>query len=129
MGGIFLEIVQPGDDGSFEILFLSDERSADPVVFDVIPDELIGIEFWTVGRQKEQVQFVLNPFQEGLYLFGPVSRMGIDDEKDFSLLAVKETLQELQKDGSVCRFFGDHESDISPGRDGRDHVEAKSLTG
>lgn len=129
MGGIFLKIVKAGDGGCFEILFLSDEGLADSVIFDIIPNELIGVEFRTVGGQKEQAQFLLNCFQESLDFFGSVRGMGIDDQKDFFATTMKKAPQELQKDGSVHRFFRDHESNISSRGDRRNHVEPESLTG
>jgi len=43
VGGIFLQITQPGNNGRFEVLFFCDEGPADAVVFDVVPDEFIGV--------------------------------------------------------------------------------------
>ena len=55
MGRIFLKISESGDDRCFEILFFGDEGSSDSIVFDIVPDELIGVEFRAVRRQEDQI--------------------------------------------------------------------------
>ena len=51
-GRDFLQITQRGNDGRFEALFFCDEGPADAVVFDVVPDEFIGVELGAVRRQE-----------------------------------------------------------------------------
>lgn len=58
MGGVFLEIAKSGEDGCFKILFFGNKGASHSVVFNIVPDELIGIEFWAVGRQEEKAQML-----------------------------------------------------------------------
>lgn len=127
MGRIFLKIAKSGDGGGLEILFVGDEGPADSVVFHIVPDKLIRIEFGAVGRQKEQAQFVWDRFQECLKLPGPMRGMTIEDQEDFSASAMNETFEELQKNPCVHRSFGDHKSERALGGNGGDHVEPKPL--
>ena len=127
MGGIFLQITQPGDDGRFEVLFFCDEGPADAVVFDVVPDEFIGVELGAVRRQEEEPQFARECLEKLLNPFGPMGGMPVDDEKDFPAVAMEQTLEELHKEIGPHRLFGHHESEIPFRGDGGNHVEPEPL--
>jgi len=127
MGRIFLKIAESGDNRCFEILFFGDEGSSDSIVFDIVPDELIGVEFRAVRRQEDHTQLLRNCFQEGLNSFGSMRRMAINDQEDFPAAAMNQALDELQKDPRGDRFFSHHEPKRPLGGNGRDHVESEPL--
>jgi hypothetical protein len=58
---------------------ISDNHTSDAVVFHVVPDKLIGIEFGTIRRQDEQFEPILYGFNEAFRLFCTMRRVSIDN--------------------------------------------------
>ena len=66
-------------DGSFEVDRAADHPSAYPVVFDIVPDEFVRVEFRGVRRQKEKPQFTGQALDKGFHLLGAVRGVTINN--------------------------------------------------
>lgn len=75
-----------------------DDAAAQLVAFQMRPDVLVGIEIGRVGRQSEQPQFAVEPFDELADLGAAMHRMTIDHQEDWPRCALHQSLQKLDED-------------------------------
>lgn len=129
MTRVFLEKTKSRDDRGLEILLLGNEGPADSVVFDIVPDELIGVEFGAVRRQKEQTQPVRDRFKIRLDLFGSMRGMAINNQENLPTTAMEQAFEKHEEERGPHRFFCHQEPEFPFGRNRRDHVESKPLAG
>ena len=66
----------------FQVLWSLDEFSSDAVVLDVIPHLFVGIDFWSVGRQKEEPELSLQRFNKLCNLLTAMHWVTVQNEKD-----------------------------------------------
>ena len=95
------------------------------VSFDAVPDELIGIQFWRVGRQIKDLKRPIGFFDK---LFHPctfVDWMAIKNEERSPGPSCHQAFQERKKHRPCNSVFNHHESHQAPGRYRRDHIHRK----
>ena len=96
-----------------------------------VPVEVfIRVALWRVGRQVEHLDLVLMRLHPGDHFFGMVCSEVVEYQEDFvAFAALYESLHEAEgRLGSRCAFE-ELEPHQSLAADGRDHRQAKALTG
>lgn len=63
MVGIFLQVAQSRRGCRTEVFGIGDDRPSDTVVFDIVPNIFIRVEFWRVGREIKELELALHPLQ------------------------------------------------------------------
>jgi hypothetical protein len=79
--GQLLQPMQRGQRLGFEILWAGHTGTTDPIMLDVLPHPLIGVQLWRIARQGEQAQLPVGGCGELLDGLGAVHRMAIQDQK------------------------------------------------
>lgn len=82
---------------------------AQPVGFDVLVQEFIRIEFWTVARQADEPYSPGVPGHEPRDISGSMNGMPIHDEIDPAADRLQQPRQKLHKDGGTKASLKDHE--------------------
>ena len=88
-----LQKAKVADDLPLHLLGSRDDLAANPVVLQIVPDVLVGIQLGRIGRKEEQPEFALNALQEAAHLHRLMGRMSVHDQEDRSSHALKHPLQ------------------------------------
>ena len=72
------------------------------------------------------INILINPL---FYLFRPMDRVAVNNEKDFAFALTYQTSKELQKDIPTKTLFEHHKIELSLIGDGRDHIATKAFSG
>src|SRR3974390_882838 len=88
---------------------------ADGVVFQIVPDPLVRVEFRRIRRQKEKAESLFDffRFDKSFDDFGFMRRMSINNQKNRIFRSVKKTLDKFKKCGSANTAFDGHEAKLS----------------
>ena len=97
----FLESPQGTGGLGFQVLLARDASLADPVVFHVLPDPLIGVELRRVAGQAEQLQAAFRGDDEFARGGGTVRGMPVHDEINRPGGIVQQPLAEIDEGGRV----------------------------
>src|SRR6266849_2128419 len=99
----------------------------DAMVFHVVPNLLVGVQFRGVGRQKEQPQLAAKAGYVVLHRTTVVIAAAVQDQEDRSGRTVHQPLQELRKDQTVDSAFRQHEAQVTASTHRRNHVHRTAL--
>ena len=108
-----------------------DSLLANSIILKVVPDPLVGIQFWGVRRQEEQAKPLFNGFAFDKLgnAFRPVCRMPVDNQKNHSFGAVKQPFNEFNKQGSSHAAFDGHKAEFSLCAHRGNNVQAETCSG
>ena len=99
------------------------------VVFQVIPNPFIRVQFRRIGRQKEESKTILYAFDKTGNPFRSMSRMPVDDQKHPARNAMKKSLDKLNKRTRSDTSPQNHKPEFPLSTDGRDQIQPKSSPG
>jgi len=106
-----------------------DELPANGIVFQIVPNPFVWIQFWRIGRKEKELQTILRRFHKTLHHFRLVGGMTIHDQKDHAFSIVSQTLQKVDKFGGPHSPFDCHKPELPLRANRRDQIESKSGTG
>lgn len=98
------------------------------IAFDVLVQQLVGIQLCAVTWKKEKTNMVYVFFHPRFDLNRAMDRVAVDNEKHFALYLTHQTPEELQKHLRTKPPLEYHEIETSSIGDGRNHVATKSLS-
>ena len=125
-----LAVAQMGADLGHELLLVPGALASNGVGLGVVVEELVGIEVGSVGGQEEDLDTALLGGDPVAHPLGAVDGMPVDDQEDLSATRLLEqSAQELEEHAQAELPLEDHEAQVAPVGDGRDHVATEPLTG
>ena len=98
VGWSFLHPAQSAQNGLLHLRRAGDDFAAQDVVFQIVPDQFVGVQLRRVGRQEEQPQAGRDGFGKLSDHHGFVRGMPVDNQKDGLAPAVDQPLQVFDKD-------------------------------
>src|SRR6266852_4411987 len=121
-----LQGVESSGDKASEFGGSADNRSANPMIFHVVPDLLVGVEFRRIRWQEEQAESAFHAGDEVPYRPAAVNRVAVEDQENRTLGVVHETLQEFGEDHPVYPSAEEHEAHFAAGAHRRKHIHRVS---
>src|SRR6266545_1393303 len=104
---------------------------ADGIIFQIIPNPLVGIQLWRIRRQKEQTKALLHRFRfnESGDQLSLMRRMTVNNQKDHLLRPLKQPLDKFKKLSCSNSSFYGHESEFTLSTDRRYNIETETSAG
>lgn len=99
------------------------------MVFQIVSDKFIRVQFRRVRRQYKQSKFSFCAIYEFFYFIGFVRWMTIDDQKYWIFRVVDKSFQKLNEFPSVEPAFNRHKAQFASGTDGRNHIHTEPCPG
>ena len=128
--GILLAIAQMRAHLPHQLKAMFGSAPTDGIGLGVVVEELVGIQVRPIGGKKEQLDLALlrrDPFANAA---GPMNGVPVDDQKDLPMARLfEQTFEELKEDAQTELPLEDHEREMTPVGNRRDHIAAESLAG
>ncbi len=125
----FLQLSEVGKNQPLQVVGTSYGLFSNAMIFQVIPDLLVGVEFWGVWWQAKKLQSAFSGGDESRNRHRFMNRMTINNQEYRTRPIVYKPFQETNKDIASNLTFNQHESHGTPWGDGRDHVAAETGSG
>ena len=119
------------DDRALQLCRRRNDLLPNDVILQVIPDPLIGIELWRVGRKQEQAKPLFDRLcvKEPGHRPGLVRGVSVHDQKDHAVTAMQQASDEVDKPGGAHGPFDGHKPKLSLGAHRGDDVQAEPRPG
>ena len=88
---------------------------ADAVIFQMVPDLLVGVELRGIRRQAEERELTFGRFHEPRNQCRPVDRVAVDDQEYGIGPVVYQPLKEIDEDLARNLTLDQHKSHGTPG--------------
>ena len=102
----------------------------DGIGLGIVVEKLVGIQVRSVGGEKEQLDFPLLSRDPCAHPAGAVDRVAVDDQENAPMASLfEQAFAKVKKDTQPELPLEDHETQLAPVCNRRDHVAAKALAG
>ena len=125
--GFALNSADVASDDAAHVPAVDGSLAADGVGLHVLVEELVRVQLRALGREKERLGLRRVSFEPALRPRGLVDRVPVDDDEDLSSCVSYQASEELPEYGRVELLIEEHEDELLPVRDRRDHVAPKAL--
>src|SRR5512135_46513 len=103
--------------------------ATDRIVFQIIPNPFIRIQFRGIGGQKEEPETIFQSVDKTGNRFRLMGRMSVDNQKHLVWDSMKKPLYKINKRAGPHPSAKDHKTEFPLGTDGRDQIQSKTSSG